>query len=229
MKSSFIHEQFEVGPFLCNCHILVSGETGEAIVVDPGDEYGVIAENLKKISAKIGKPVSVTKLFHTHAHLDHINATRELKDDAAIIGLKKVCLHKGDHQIYQILPQQRALFGFPAGDAAPPVEHWLEDGEEFKLGSIKLSVVHTPGHSPGGVCLKIDSDEAAEVPPQVLTGDTLFRESIGRTDLWEGDMDLLLGSIRKRLFTLDQETLVHPGHGPSSSIRHERKNNPFLN
>ena len=135
-----------------------------------------------------------------------------------------VCLHKADEFIYNKLPEQGRLFGFNF-DLAPPVEHFLEDGEILSFGDLTLSVIHTPGHSPGGVCLHIKGPKGE----RLFSGDTLFAGSIGRTDLWGGNMELLLNSIRDRLFVLDTDLPVYPGHGPSTKIGVERTTNPFFN
>lgn len=206
-----------VGPFQCNCQILICEKTKEAIVIDAGDEMAKIRDSLAKAGVNLKYSV------HTHAHLDHIGAVEGLK---AWRPEMKICLHKGDEWIYKNLPMQGQLFGFEYAPP-PPVDHFLEDGEELTFGDQKFSVIHTPGHSPGGVCLRFSEGKLGETPV-LFTGDTLFAQSIGRTDLWGADHKQLITSIKDRLLTLDEETVVHPGHGPSTTLGRESRDNPFL-
>ncbi|MBI1859615.1 MAG: MBL fold metallo-hydrolase [Deltaproteobacteria bacterium] len=208
-----IQERLVVGPLQCNCVILGCPATREAVVIDPGDEGKKIVERLKRAN------LTVKYLLHTHAHFDHIGGTKEVKADTN----GTVCLHKADDFIYKMLPIQGAMFGMRRFGMAPAVEKFVEDEEILAFGEHKIQVIHTPGHSPGGVCYKLLTDDEA-----VYTGDTLFNMSIGRTDLWGGDSDLLLKSIRERLFVLEDEITIHPGHGPSSQIGIEKHENPFL-
>lgn len=206
-----------VGPFQCNCSIVVCEKTKEAIIVDAGDEF-------EKIRAAVEKHgVTVKYSVHTHAHLDHIGAVGGLK---AWRPETKICLHKGDEWIYQNLPMQGQLFGFEYAPP-PPVDHFMEHEEVMTVGEHKFSVIHTPGHSPGGVCLKFEGG-ALQAEPVVFSGDSLFQLSIGRTDLWGADHRQLIKSIKERLLSLDDQTVVHPGHGPSTSVAVEARENPFL-
>lgn len=206
-----------VGPFQCNCSILVHPVTKEALVIDAGDEFQKIKARCEKLGVKIKYSI------HTHGHLDHIGAVKELKTWAP---QAKICLHKDDEWIYQNLPMQGQMFGIQY-EVPPSVDQFLNDGEELVLGDVKFQMVHTPGHSPGGLCIRVKEGEIGKVPA-VFTGDTLFQESIGRTDLWGGDHGLLIKSIKQRLLVLDGETKVFPGHGPSTTIEVEKKSNPFL-
>lgn len=209
-------ETVVVGPFQCNCRILVCETTGATALIDTGDEPARIRTKLEAIESKLGKPLHVTHLFHTHAHLDHIGATRKMKE---AFPQAKIWLHKRDLNIYNALPDQGAMFGFDY-DAPLPVDAFFEDEQDLQVGEMKFVIRHTPGHSPGGVCLLWDD--------AVFSGDTLFQGSIGRTDLWEGDMDVLTHSIRTRLYTLDDDTRVCPGHGPDTKIGIEKRMNPFV-
>lgn len=209
---SFLKETLVVGPLQCNCTILACEKTLEAVVIDPGDE----AENI--LASLRAKNIKVKYLLHTHAHFDHIGATASLKSKTAA----QICLHKGDEEIYKNLPLQGQMFGMKF-DAPAPIDKFLEDEEEVTFGEQKLKVIHTPGHSPGGICFTLEGKESL-----VFSGDTLFQGSIGRTDLWGGDYSQLIRSIKSRLLTLDDSTQVFPGHGPSSVIHAEKKLNPFL-
>lgn len=207
-----IHKTFVVGPLQCNCSLLACEKTKEAVLIDPGDEASKIIEGLDQLGVK------VKYLLHTHAHFDHIGATGGLKKHTQA----PICLHSGDQSIYQMLPVQGKMFGMEFPEA-PPVDHLLVDDEILSFGEHKIQVIHTPGHSPGGVCFKVlDGDEP------LFTGDSLFNGSIGRTDLWGGNFDTLIHSIKSRLLTLKDDTGVFPGHGPSSLIGKEKRNNPFL-
>ncbi|MEW6057814.1 MAG: MBL fold metallo-hydrolase [Bdellovibrionota bacterium] len=206
-----------VGPFQCNCSVLVCEKTKEAIVIDPGDEFSRIQEWCSK------SRITLKYAVHTHAHLDHIGAVSELKRWCPTM---KIALHKDDDQLYQNLPMQGQLFGF-SYDVPPPVDHFVNDEEVLKFGEHEFSVIHTPGHSPGGICLHFQGGVLSQ-EPVMFTGDTLFQQSIGRTDLWGGDHRTLIKSIKSRLLTKDEQTRVFPGHGAATSIGIEAKQNPFL-
>ena len=206
-----------VGPFQCNCQILVCQKTNEAIIIDAGDEY----DRIKKLCTEHG--IHLKYSVHTHAHLDHIGAVKELKSDHPHA---KIALHSADEKLYQNLPMQGQMFGIDY-ETPPPIDHFLRDEEVIRFGEHEFKVIHTPGHSPGGVCLHFKEGELSEMPT-VFTGDTLFQQSIGRTDLWGGDHRQLIKSIKDRLLRLDDQTVVPPGHGPVTSIGVETKSNPFL-
>ncbi len=210
--SELIFETAVVGPLQCNCVLLACESTLEGVLIDPGAEPERIIEMVE------AKGVKVKYLLHTHAHFDHIGATGGVHEKLGA----KTCLHRSDDDIYRNLQLQGKMFGFQF-DAPPAIEKFVEDEEELQFGNYKIQVIHTPGHSPGGVCYRLTSGEE-----KLFSGDTLFRQSIGRSDLWGGDGDLLVGSIRKRLFTLSDDTPVFPGHGPLTSIGYEKRNNPYL-
>ena len=214
-----IHKQLVVGPFQCNCSILICEKTKEAIIIDAGDEAPRIIEELKN------QGCTVKFSFHTHAHLDHIGAVKELK---AFSPSTKIALHASDLQLYENLPMQGKLFGVDY-DVPPKVDQLIEDEETLSFGDGKeLKIIHTPGHSPGGVCLKFKEGLLGD-KPVLFTGDTLFHESIGRTDLWGGDFSVLKKSIKERIYSQEKETVVCPGHGLRTSIEHEMAENPFVN
>jgi hydroxyacylglutathione hydrolase len=204
-------ETFPVGPLQCNCTILADPVSREAVIIDPGDEPGRI---LRALEAEKLRPVA---LLHTHAHLDHITGSRAVQEATNA----PIRLHPDDRPLYDALPEQAAFFGFRAEKPAAPGAP-LTDGEIVRFGPYSLRAVHTPGHTPGSTCFVLEGDT-----PRLFSGDTLFRRSIGRTDLWGGDTDAILESIRGRLFTLSGETPVVCGHGPDTTIDEERRLNPF--
>lgn len=210
-STQVIHKIVVVGPLQCNCSILACPETKEAILVDPGDEPEKILKELKKDN------YTVKYLLHTHAHFDHINATKTIKPHLQ----GQICLHKEDEVIYNNLKLQGQMFGFHF-DNPLPVEKYLEDEEILTFGKQKLQVIHTPGHSPGGLCFKINDEK-------IFTGDTLFQGSIGRSDLWGGNQETLINSIEKRLMVLEDDLPVFPGHGGETKIGIEKRKNPYLN
>ncbi len=221
-----IEQKTIVGPFQCNCRLFACPKTGEAILVDPGDEAVRILDQLSRTKTPAGLPIRVKYLLQTHGHLDHIGATRAifeaLKGDAP-----KIALHRGDEPLYMQLKMQGRLFGFNYEEPLP-INHYLEDGEEIQIGGIKLSILHTPGHSPGSICIRLHEDSEAGVKESLLSGDTLFQGSVGRTDLWGADQETMLTSIRERILVLDGDTRVCPGHGSDTTIGIEKMTNPFL-
>ena len=227
--SSFIQTTLPVGAYQCNCQILVCPTTFEAVLVDPGDEPKKILSAIQKIEETHQQKLKVKALFHTHAHFDHIGGTRTVKESLSQSGIDapQIFLHKADEFIYSILTTQGAMFGYQY-DAPLPVDQYFEDEMILKFGSLKFTVLHTPGHSPGGVCFHLHSDSEKNIPETVFTGDTLFRESVGRSDLWGGDPSALVKSIKNRLLTLDGDTVAWPGHGPKTLIGHEKLKNPYL-
>lgn len=208
-----IHRLLPVGPLQCNCSILACAATREAVVIDPGDEAEKIVSRLSE------EGLRVKYLLHTHAHFDHVGGTGGVRKACGA----PVCLHEGDRELYANVPLQARLFGMTA-EEPPPVEKWLEDGERLAFGDYSVETLHTPGHSPGSVCFRVwgNGEEL------LFSGDTLFQRSIGRTDLWGGSLDQLLQSVRRRLWTLDDDTPVYPGHGPATRIGEEKAENPFL-
>ena len=204
-------ETIPVGPLQCNCSIIADQESRQAVVVDPGDEGERIGRALTRSGLK------AVALLHTHGHFDHIGGT------AALAGLTRapIRLHAGDRFLYDALPDQAALFGLTAGKPLPPGEP-IADGEVIRFGTSAVRAIHTPGHTPGSTCFLLEGPE-----PVLFSGDTLFRRSIGRTDLWGGDTEAILASIRSRLFTLPGSTPVVCGHGPGTTIEEEKRSNPF--
>jgi glyoxylase-like metal-dependent hydrolase (beta-lactamase superfamily II) len=206
-------ETFPVGDFQCNCSILGCPDTKQAMVVDPGGAHAQILEVLRHYD------LTVTWIVHTHAHLDHIYETREVKEQAG----GTIALHQGDAFLYDGFAMQAAMFGW-APRPTLPVEHWLQHDETLTFGHRQAKVVYTPGHTPGSCCFQIEGSRG----PLLFSGDTLFQRSIGRTDLPGGDSALIAKSIRERLYTLDPDTQVIPGHGPPTTIGDEQRGNPFV-
>jgi len=219
-----------VGPFQCNCQILVCPKTNQAAVIDPGEEPEKILKEIDQIEKELGASIEIEALFHTHAHLDHISGTRKVKEALSQKqgdAVPQIFLHQEDQMLYQNLKMQAQMFGFEV-DEPLPLDQFFENDQELKIGQMKFSIYHTPGHSPGGVCLRLHEDSGLKASETLFSGDTLFQNSIGRTDLWGGDLDLLLKSIRQRVFILDDDTKVCPGHGPDTIVGVEKKDNPFL-
>jgi glyoxylase-like metal-dependent hydrolase (beta-lactamase superfamily II) len=184
-------------------------QTREALVVDPGDEVGRILEVLDRHKLR------VAGILQTHAHFDHVGATKPLK----VATGAPVYLHKEDLFLYRHLAEQVVMFGLKAPEPVE-IEYWFKEGDVVKAGTCTAQVLHTPGHSPGSVCFSL--------PGKLLSGDTLFAGSIGRTDLWGGSYEQIIQSIRTKLLTLPDDTEVHPGHGPSTTVGQEKRYNPFL-
>ena len=212
MSAVPIVETFPVGPLQCNCTIVADPASREAVVIDPGDEAERILRALQ--AAKV-TPVA---LLHTHAHLDHITGSREVKEATGA----PIRIHAADRPLYDALPEQAAFFGLSAAAPLPP-DASLTDGERIRFGPYTLRALHTPGHTPGSTCFLLEGDA-----PRLFSGDTLFRRSIGRTDLWGGDTDTILDSIRQKLFALPADVPVVCGHGPGTTIDEEKRLNPFV-
>ena len=209
-----LRETFPAGPFECNCTILACADTKDAVIVDPGGD----AERIAEIVAHYD--LTVRSIIHTHAHLDHIFGTRDVKQAHG----GSICLHRGDTFLYEGFAMQAAMFGLRV-EPTLPVERWIEHGDRIQLGKRELEVVHTPGHTPGSVCFALVDPDTG---PLLFAGDTLFKRSIGRTDLPGGDGRQIEQSIRQRLYTRDLDTVVIPGHGPETSLGDEARGNPFV-
>lgn len=214
---ALIRRSFPVGPLGCNCTIVACPETREALVIDPGDEAPRVLEALA------AEGVTAVKIVHTHAHFDHVMGTGEV---AARTGAE-ILVHRDDRWLYDNAPMQLTLFGLARpGDVAPPrPTRELVGDEALGFGKREARALHTPGHTPGSLCLYL---EHAGEQPLLFAGDTLFRRSIGRTDLWGGSAEAIARSIQERLLTLPDDTLVVPGHGPETTILAEREDNPFI-
>jgi len=207
-------ESFLLGPFEANCLVLVPEHTSEVFLVDPGFDV----EKVLVWLAQRGKKPRAALL--THAHLDHAYGAAAVVE--AYPGTP-VWLHPDDLPLYENLPTQAALFGFPAPTLVP-AEPYLVDGRELALGGEKLLVRHCPGHSPGHVVFIGDDRKQ----PWAVVGDVIFAGSVGRTDLWGGSFEALERSIRQVVYALPDETVLYPGHGPATTVGEEKRSNPFV-
>lgn len=205
-----IFESFPVGPFQCNCTILACEETRSTVLIDPGGDAEQI---LSVLSQQDLKPELI---IHTHAHLDHVGATADIHKKLG--GL--TALHEDDMPLCNHLALQAELFGLPT-PPTPTIDRFLSDGASLSFGKKNIEVIHTPGHTPGSLSFFVQD-------VGLLTGDTLFLGSVGRTDLWGGSQSTLLDSIKKKLLSFPDDTVVYPGHGPKTAIGMERHNNPYL-
>jgi hydroxyacylglutathione hydrolase len=206
-----ILESFPVGPLHCNCTILGDEVTREAIVVDPGDNIPEILSRLQKHG------LTLRQIVITHAHIDHVGGAVQLKRATGA----PVFLNQKDLGLLSAMAMQAGWIGVPTPEVAPP-DASAEDGLAVGLAALPGEVIHTPGHTPGSICLLFQKQNL------LLAGDTLFSGSIGRTDLPGGDGRQILRSLRDRLLVLPDTTRVLPGHGPETSIGEERQSNPFL-
>jgi hydroxyacylglutathione hydrolase len=214
-----IYLKIPVGMLQCNCSIIGDPRTLEAIVVDPGDE-------VERILSLIGRyKLQVKAIVSTHAHIDHVGGLAKLYQYTGA----PVMMHSDDLPLYHGMEVQAAFLGM-----RPPklveVHQLLKEGDVLHWGSFLANVLHTPGHTPGSVSLYLptDGNNATLTHPQLFAGDTLFAGSIGRTDLWGGSLEQIIASLHDKLLQLPDSTIVHPGHGASTSIGHERETNPFL-
>ena len=207
-------ECLPAGQLEANCYLITDPGTSATLVVDPGAGADTL---LARLHALGGRVVSIV---HTHGHFDHISAT-----EAVLAGLDEpvpVAAHPADTYLYE--PAARAvgaLMGYSMPDVPVTPSVVLDDGDEVAVGEQQVRVIHTPGHTPGGICLLAEGEF-------ILTGDTLFRRGIGRFDLPGGDEDALYESILTRLYSLAPELVVYPGHGASTTIGEERRENPFV-
>lgn len=204
-----IIEGTHTGPLDVNCWIVGCGETKECVVIDPGGDGSVILAKLKDLDLE---PVYV---INTHGHFDHIGGNAYLIRNTSA----RLMMHKADLQFLKEARAHALRWGMEFEDSPLP-DRFLSDNEELALGNIALKILHTPGHSPGSISLLTEK--------HLFCGDLLFSSSIGRTDLPGGDFDQLISSVREKIFTLSSDTIVHPGHGPDTSVGTEKQTNPFF-
>ena len=206
-----IHEILPVGPLQCNCSVIGDEGSCEALVIDPGDQ-------IEEVLAIVGRHgLTVKQIIITHAHIDHVGGAMKLKRATGA----PILLNQSDYSLLAMLDVQAAWVGM-----APPgvvdVDAGLDDASTVRAGKLAATVIHTPGHTQGSVCLYFEPEK------KLIAGDTLFAGSIGRTDLPGGSMEKILASLHHRVLALPDETLVVPGHGPLTTIGRERETNPFL-
>jgi hydroxyacylglutathione hydrolase len=221
-----IHEILPVGMLQCNCHIIGDPKTREAIVIDPGDDSAKILEVIERHHLK------VTAIAVTHTHIDHVIGLRRVHE---VTGAP-VYVHGDDLDLYRMLEMQANWLGWKTPQTSP-IDQLVREGDVIRWGAYEAQIIHTPGHTPGSICLYMPSDKpeenAAAAPAKrgtgkLFAGDTLFAGSIGRTDLWGGDFAGIIRSLKGKLLELPDETIVYPGHGELTTIGKERAMNPFL-
>ncbi len=203
-----IVRKLEVGPFASNCYIIGSEADREGMIIDPGDEAKLILSEVKDL----GLDIKVIAL--THGHIDHIGALKEVKEATGA----QVAIHTDDVRVLK--DRFLSIFLGIRRRSPPPPDRLLNDGDTISVGGLKFTVIHTPGHSQGSICLLGEG--------VLFSGDTLFNYGVGRADLPGGSYSQLIDSIRNRLMVLPDEVAVYPGHGPETTIGAERRGNPFL-
>jgi hydroxyacylglutathione hydrolase len=204
-----IIEKLVVSPLQENCYIVGDEDSGIGVVIDPGDEAPRIVATVEHLG------LTVPAIVNTHGHVDHIAAAQAVKESLNAV----LYLHPGDRRYLSKTVEHGAMFGI-FGAREPIVDVDLGDGDEISIGTLKLRVIHAPGHTPGGCLLCIED--------HVFCGDLIFAGSIGRTDLPGGDYRTIVASLEQTILTLPDHTHLHPGHGPSTTVAVERQFNPFL-
>jgi len=206
--SKVIVDKLVVGPFASNCYIVGSESNKEGMIIDPGDEAGRILKKVKDLK------LDIKFIVLTHGHIDHTGALKEVKEATGA----EVAIHGDD---VEHLQDRLVAVAFGLSySTPPPPDRLLKGGESLDIGDLHFEVLHTPGHTPGGICLLGEG--------VVFSGDTLFNYGIGRADLPGGNYSQLINSLQTRLMTLPDNTVVYPGHGAATTIGAERKGNPFL-
>jgi hydroxyacylglutathione hydrolase len=212
-----IIESRAVGPFFKNGFVVGCEETRDAVLIDPGDEVAGL------LAFAEGATLTIRHILLTHAHVDHVTGVAAAKRALGV----PIHLHRDDLFLYERAVQSGAMFGLKV-EPQPPIDEYYTAGEVIRFGSYQVHPYHTPGHCPGGVCLQIGRAGEPGNGKDLFVGDTLFAGSIGRVDLPGGDYVTLLASIRNVLFPFGDDAIVHPGHGPDTTIGQEKATNPFL-
>lgn len=206
-----IHEIIPVGPLQCNCSVIGDESTHEAMVIDPGDDISLVLALLRKHGLR------VKQIVITHAHIDHVGGAMKLRQATGA----PILLNQNDYTLLKMLDMQAAWVGM-ASPGKVEIDQPLAEGDKLSTGSLEATVLHTPGHTEGSVCLYFSAQQ------KLIAGDTLFAGSIGRTDLPGGSFEKIMSSLRQRVLALPDDTIVIPGHGPLTTIGEERESNPFL-
>jgi hydroxyacylglutathione hydrolase len=227
--SKLIHEILPVGMLQCNCHIIGDPKTRNALVIDPGGDAERILDVIDRHKLR------VSDIVITHTHIDHVGGLQRIHQATGA----PVRIHPDDLELYRMLDAQASWIGCKTPEKVE-VDELLREGDVIRWGRFEAQVLHTPGHTQGSVCLYMPSDMPAgrpgadpaksigHEPGRLFAGDTLFAGSIGRTDLWGGSFEAIIRSLKDKVLQLPDETIVYPGHGPSTTIGEERETNPFL-
>ena len=206
-----ILEGFPVGPIQANCYIVGDEETKTGVVIDPGDEAERILERVR------ANQLEIVYILNTHGHFDHVGGNKKLKEATG----GKIAIHPDDASYLDRIAESAAVWGMTAENSPPP-DILLSDGQILEAGGLSFKVLHTPGHSPGSVSFVM---ETAQI---VFTGDLIFAGSIGRTDFPGGDYNALIRSVREKIFPLGDDFRILSGHGPVTTVGHEKLHNPFF-
>jgi glyoxylase-like metal-dependent hydrolase (beta-lactamase superfamily II) len=206
-----VFDSLETGPIMTNCYILGDSESRVAAVVDPGGHVGAIRSALER------HELECKWIVNTHAHFDHVGGNAELKQATGA----EIIIHPAEAEALAHLSKHAQLFGLSVEDS-PPADRTIEDGEVIEVGSLRLNVLHTPGHSPGGISLVVEGEK------KILVGDLIFQGSIGRTDLPGGSFETLKKMADEKILVHSDDTDLYPGHGPSTTVGVEKRTNPFL-
>src|SRR5210317_1915945 len=209
MTENLLVHQLSVGPLQVNCFVVACQRTREAMVIDPGEDGPRILQLAES------KGYQVKKIVNTHGHFDHIGANQPVKEATSAV----LMMHEADLPLLQNARNHAQAYGLTVSPSPDP-DKFLNEGDVFSVGEQSFSTFHVPGHSPGSICLLSDG--------HLFVGDVLFAGSVGRTDLPGGDFDALIEGVREKLFRLPAETIVHPGHGPDTTIGREKHTNPFV-
>ena len=210
-RGKMIFETIVVGELGVNCYLLADSETKEGVVIDPGGEA-------ERILAAVGNSgIRVLSVLNTHGHFDHIGGNRRVAEATGA----KLSINREDEPFLTRASTSARMYGLKAEDSPPP-SSYLAEGDTVRFGRHEIRVIHIPGHSPGGSCFYLEKEGI------LISGDSLFADSIGRTDLPGGSQALLVSSIRAKILTLPEATRVFPGHGPSTTVGHEKRHNPYL-
>ena len=210
-RGNMIFETIVVGELGVNCYLLADSQTKEGVVIDPGAEPERILSAVRKSGMK------VVAVLNTHGHFDHIGGNRKVTEATGA----PLMINKEDGPFLSRASTSAKMYGLNADDSPGP-SSYLAEGDLIHFGGHEIRVIHIPGHSPGGCCFYLEKDGI------LISGDSLFAESIGRTDLPGGSQTQLVGAIRTKLMTLPETVKVFPGHGPSTTVGHEKKHNPYL-